>query len=150
MTPSRTALVIIGGFALLAVVFIDVLAVLGRHLKLPLIGSIEWAQAAVLIAGCVALVLATRQAVHARVHLLLDRMPANWRARLLATHMVAIVVVLAALLWGSAWVMANLWYGHEESEVMRVPYRPLRVVTVLALAATLFAACKAWHQGRKP
>ncbi len=66
--PSRThaVLVIVGGGALLAAMAIDGLAVIGRHVGWPLLGSIEAVQAAVLVSGCVALLVATRARRHAR------------------------------------------------------------------------------------
>ena len=32
----------------------------------------------------------------------------------------------------SVWIARELWAGYEESELLHVPYRPLRVFTVIA------------------
>jgi TRAP-type C4-dicarboxylate transport system permease small subunit len=40
-----------------------------------------------------------------------------------------------ALVSGSAWIAMDLWHGQEESELLHLAYRPLRVFTVLAMAA---------------
>ena len=38
---------------------------------------------------------------------------------------------------GSGWITAELWSGHEESELLRIPYRPLRIVVVAMLTGLL-------------
>ncbi len=111
---------------------VDTLAMLGRHAKWPLLGAIEIVQVAVLIAGCGALILATADAVHARVHLLLNRLSPRWRASLERVHRWTGALFVVALFVGSAWLMLDLWQGHEESELLRLPYRPLRIVVVVA------------------
>jgi hypothetical protein len=35
----------------------------------------------------------------------------------------------------SLWIASDLWQGHEQSELLRIPYKPLRIVAVLATAA---------------
>jgi TRAP-type transport system small permease protein len=130
-------LVLVGGGALLLAMAVDGLAVVGRHIGWPLLGSIEIIQAAVLVAGCAALVVATLAGVHARVHLLVDRMPARPRDLLARIGMLAGALLFGALAAASVWIAADLWPGHEESEWLRVPYRPLRII---ALAAALTVA----------
>lgn len=129
-------LVMIGGAALLVATFVDTLAMLGRHARIPLLGSIEIVQCAVLIAASASLLLATLHRTHARVHLLLDRMSSPLQRRAELLHGIAGTVFVAALLAGSLWITIELWAGHEESELLRIPYRPLRI-TVLAMLAGL-------------
>ena len=38
--------------------------------------------------------------------------------------------------------MLDLWNGHEESELLHIPYRPLRVALVLVLVALLLDAIR--------
>ena len=129
------ALVWVAGGALLVAMAIDTVAMLGRHLRIPLLGSIEIVQAAVLVAASGALLLATIRESHARVHLLLRRMPGSPRAILDACHHAAAIILVLALLAGSAWIASDLWQGHEESELLRIPWMPLRVIVVLLLIA---------------
>ena len=131
------ALVWTAGGALLVAMAADTMAMLGRHLRFPLLGSIEIVQAAVLIAGSGALLLATLHESHARVHLLLRSLPQGLRAGLGACHHIATMLLVLALLAGSAWIASDLWHGHEESELLRIPWMPLRVVVVLLLVALL-------------
>lgn len=129
------ALVIVGGGALLAAMGTDAVAVLGRHLGVPLRGSIELVQWAVLVAGVAGLWVATREAVHASVHLLVDRLPEHLRDPVRRAGLALGALLFAALCAASAWIAADLWHGHEESEWLRLPWRPLRVLAVLGCAA---------------
>ena len=125
----------LGGFALLLAMAVDALAVIGRHIGVPLLGSIELVQAAVLVSGSIALLVATLADAHARVHLLADRLPATWQNVLLRTgHLLACLLFLA-LMASSMWIATDLWQGNEQSELLRIPYRPLRIVAIVATAA---------------
>jgi TRAP-type C4-dicarboxylate transport system permease small subunit len=142
-TPLQRVLVLVGGGALLAAMAIDGIAVVGRHVRLPLLGSIEAVQAAVLVAGTVALLVATIANRHARVHLLVDRCPAVLVRALRALGATLGAALFLALAAGSAWIALDLWTGHEESEWLHIPYAPLRILTVasaLAVAAAFAAA----------
>jgi TRAP-type C4-dicarboxylate transport system permease small subunit len=130
----QRALVLAGGGALFVALAVDTLAMLGRHLRLPLLGSIEIVQAAVLVAACSALLVATTSHVHARVHLLLDRASPRVRQALQFFHGFCALVLAIALLLGSYWLTRDLWSGFEESELLHIPYRPLRVITLGTLA----------------
>lgn len=135
----HVVLVIVGGGALLVAMAVDGLAVIGRHVGWPLLGSIEAVQAAVLVAGAVALLVATLANRHARVHLLVDRCPP---ALVHALHVAGALLGAAlflALAFASAWIASDLWSGHEESEWLHIPYAPLRVLTV-ASALSVSAA----------
>ena len=132
----------VAGGALLAAVVVDALAMIGRQIRVPLIGSIEIVEAVVLIAACGALILATLERAHARVNILLERLPPNWRTRFEKIHAVAAALLFAALLVGSFWIAVDLWGGHEESELLRIPYWPLRAIVVLALAGLLGLAIR--------
>jgi TRAP-type C4-dicarboxylate transport system permease small subunit len=131
----RRGLVWFGGIGLLVAMVTDTLAMLGRHLRMPLIGSIEIVQCAVLVAASASLVLATQHRSHARVHLLLDRLSPAALRRAERLNALAGALFTLALLAGSVWIAADLWRGHEESELLRIPYRPLRIVVALMLAA---------------
>ena len=130
-------LVIVGGSVMLIAVAVELLAVLGRLFSLPLPGSIELVQVAVTISGITALLIATLNGSHARVRLVLERLSPG-QARLMNGINVLLSAVFFLLLCaGSAWLLLDLWNGFEESEIWRVPYRPLRV---LAVAGTLGVA----------
>lgn len=138
----RATLTWLAGGALLVAMLVDTLAMIGRHIELPLIGSIELVQAAVLFAASGALIIATLDAAHARVNLLLDRLTERRRRLLHRAHALAAAVLFAALLAGSAWIAIDLWNGQEESELLRIPYRPLRIAVVLALIALLLMSLR--------
>jgi TRAP-type C4-dicarboxylate transport system permease small subunit len=133
----RIILIWLGGTALLLATLTDTLAVIGRHVGLPISGSIELMQGLVLVSGAVALVISIWEDAHARVHLLLDRMAP--RARRVADGLSDVVTIafLAALLAGSAWLAIDLWHGHEQSELLGVPWALLRMVANAALVMAI-------------
>jgi TRAP-type C4-dicarboxylate transport system permease small subunit len=130
--------------------FADTIAMIGRQIHLPLIGSIEIVQTAILIGSAGGLIVATLDNAHARVQLVLERLPSGWRRRVEQVHAVAAVLVYAGLLVGSGWIAADLWNGHEESELLRIPYRPLRVAVAVTLVVLLVQALqRVWVRNRE-
>ena len=132
----RQAIIWIGGLALLMATLIDTIAVIGRHVGLPLTGSIELMQAAILVSGGIALLVATLDSAHARVRLLVDRLPDG--ARQVAdrvSHDLSLAFFLF-LLAGSAWIAWDLRDGHEQSELLGVPWALLRLTALACLFAT--------------
>jgi TRAP-type C4-dicarboxylate transport system permease small subunit len=140
--PLRRLLVWISGGGLLVAVAVDALAMLGRQVRIPLLGSIEIVEVAVLFAAAGALVIATMDNTHARVNLVAERLPDTVRKWLGRFHALAGVLLFSALLTGSVWIAADLWFGHEESELLRIPYRPLRIATAISLAALLILSLR--------
>jgi TRAP-type C4-dicarboxylate transport system permease small subunit len=136
MRALRSLMIWIGGAALLAATAIDTVAVIGRQVGYSVHGAIELIQAAVLVAGAVALVAATAARSHARVRIVVERM-GKARPWLDGLSEVLAGVFIAALLAGSVWLSADLWHSHEISEVAGVPWRWMRVAANLALAAML-------------
>jgi len=135
-------LVWVSGGALLVAMLVDTLAMFGRQLAIPLLGSIELVQTAALIAASGALIVATIERAHARVNLLLERMPSVMRRRVAMLHWLVAALFFAALLTGTVWIAVDLWGSHEESELLRIPYRPLRVTVAVALGILLIIALR--------
>lgn len=136
MTRVLKVAVIVGGMALLAATMIDTLAVIGRHVGLPLTGSIELMQAAVLLSGGISLVVAAIERSHAHVSLVVDRLPAGGRFWAGKLADVLTLLFFLALLAGSLWLQFDLWNAHERSEIIGVPWRALRLVANICLALT--------------
>jgi len=134
-----TVIVWLGGVALLLAVAIDTIAVIGRHVGLPLTGSIELMQAVILVSGALSIVVATVEQSHARVRLLVDKLSGNWRD--IADRLSSALTMLfyLALLAGSAWLAADLWNGSEQSEWLGVPWRWLRLIANLCLLVAALA-----------
>ncbi len=128
-------LVILGGGALLFAMAVDAIAVAGRHLGWPLLGSIELVQASVLVSAAMAMIVATIGRTHAVVHLLVDRASPRRRGQMLRVNGLLSALLFAAFLAGSAWLCWEMWSHHEQSDVLRIPFRPLRITLVLSCAA---------------
>lgn len=133
MTNATKLAIWVGGVALLAATLIDTAAVIGRHIGFPLTGSIELMQAAVLVSGSMGLVIATIERSHARVHLLVDRLGTSWRHLADRVSDALTFLFCAALLAGSVWLSIDLWDAHEQSELLGLPWRLLRLIANLAL-----------------
>ena len=142
MTVLRRIAVWTGGAALLAATAVDTLAVVGRNIGLPLVGSIELVQAAVLVAGVFGLIFATAGDDHARVRIVTDRL-SRGRAWVDVVGPLSMALFFAALLVGSVWLAADLWHGHERSELLGVSWRALRLIANLGLAACIVVALAA-------
>ena len=132
---TRGPLFYLGGAALLASVAIIAAAVIARHLGMALTGSLELAQATILVASSCSLVAATLAERHATVHLLVDRLAPRARAVLGSISRLLGAFFFVLLATGAIWIAADLWSGHEESELMHIPYAPLRLVSIVAVLA---------------
>jgi len=139
-------LVITGGGALLIAMGIDAIAVIGRYVRIPLLGSIEIVQLMVGISGALALIVATLHGRHAMVKIILKLL--NERNAKVARRVNSIFAAMffLALCLGSFWIAAELWGGFEESELWQIPYRPLRILVTASMAcvATVFIY-QAWR-----
>jgi TRAP-type C4-dicarboxylate transport system permease small subunit len=52
---------------------------------------------------------------------------------MLRIHAALCAVFFLALAAGSIWIAFDLRAGHEESELLSIPYAPLRAVSILAV-----------------
>ena len=143
MKRLRDLLVWIAGGALLIAVAVDSLAMIGRQVRFPLLGSIEIVEAVVLFAAGGGLIIATLDGAHARVNLLLERLPEHWRRRVVRLHALVAALLFAALSAGTVWIAADLWNGYEESELLRIPYKPLRIAAACTLGVLLVLSLRA-------
>lgn len=125
----------IGAAGLLTVMIVETISVIGRHSGLPLLGAIEIIQAAILVAACAATVIATLERAHATVHLVIERLPAVWQSIFSRCGSILSAAFFAGLAAGAAWLVSDFWDAHEESELLHISFRPLRILTSLAAAA---------------
>jgi TRAP-type C4-dicarboxylate transport system permease small subunit len=136
--PRRGALFFIGAGGLLAMMLVETAAVIGRHIGTPVMGALEIVQFAIVPAACASMLIATLQGAHAAVHMVLERMPQgaqDW-ARRLGSVLAGLCFV--ALTAGSAWLALEYWNAFEQTEVLHLSLRPLRVLITLAAAALTF------------
>ena len=125
---------VLGSIGLLGAMAIDALAVLGRHLGLPLLGSIELVQACVVLMGSSALVGTTVRRGHASVQLVTERVSPRWAVWLARWADLVSALVFATIGLGSLVVLHDLWDGDERSELLALPYAPLRLMFLGSIA----------------
>jgi TRAP-type transport system small permease protein len=143
-------LVIAGGVALMAAMCVDVVAVIGRTIRMPLLGSIEIVQYVVGISGATGLVIATLNRRHATVMILYSHLKGHARFVVGMLNGLCCALFFLALFAGSVWILTDLWSAYEESEFWRLPYRPLRLyISAVTLAVVVLFLRLAWSE-RKP
>jgi TRAP-type C4-dicarboxylate transport system permease small subunit len=146
---ARGPLFYIGAAALLLAMAVDAVAVLGRHIGLPLLGSLELVQAAIVVASSTAIVFATLANRHAAARFLLDRSNPRMRGLLQQFARVLTLLFFLVLAIGQSWIAHDLWNGHEDSELLHIPLAPLRIVSILAvLLAAAVTARRLWRRPR--
>lgn len=133
--------VVIGGGALLAAMATDTLSVIGRFTGLPLLGAIEIVEVVVAVAAMGALIVASLNNTHAKVRILTSKLEGPPLKIIKFFSCFLTVLVFAALSAGSAWLALDMIGAYEETELLRIPIVPLRVLVVLTCAflAALYA-----------
>jgi TRAP-type C4-dicarboxylate transport system permease small subunit len=133
--------VVIGGVPLLAAMFTEFLAVVARNTGWNIVGSIEFVQAMVLLSSCGAIVLATLSRSHAKVTVISRRITGRSGSALRLVIALGASTFFLALAAGSAWIAMDMWGAAEQSELLAIPYLPLRCVAALAtfVVAVIYA-----------
>lgn len=132
---SRGLLFYVGAGGLMTMMIVETAAVIGRRIGMPVTGALEIAQVAIVPAACAAMLIATMHGAHAAVHMLTDRMPESAQRWAFGLGSVLAGLCFAALAAGSAWLAMEYWNTFEQSEVLDIPFRPLRVLVTLGAAA---------------
>jgi len=134
----RTVIFYIGASGLILVMLVETLAVIGRHIAWPFLGAIEIIQAAILVSACAAMVLATVSGVHATVHLLTDHLSGAWKSALQRLAALFSALFFIGLACGATCLANEFWNAQEETELLHISFRPLRVLTAVAVASVVF------------
>jgi TRAP-type transport system small permease protein len=119
---------LVGSAGLLLAMLVDAGAVVGRHLGIPLLGSIELVQSCIVALAASALVWTTMQSAHATVHVLTERLAPAARAVLQRGSELLGALFFAALSTGSIWIAVELWGEHEATDALGLPVAPLRAL----------------------
>ncbi len=136
------ALFYVGAAGLLSLMAIEAIAVVGRLLRTPLLGALEMAQAAIVPAACASMVIATIASAHAAVHLVTERLPGPQREWMARASALLSGIFFSALSVGAWWLMQEFWNSFEQTDVLEIPFRPLRLLVTVctgALAIIFFA-----------
>lgn len=139
--PFARALAAVGSVALLVAMATDTIAVAGRHLRTPLLGSIEIVQACIVLAASAATIGTTLAGGHMIVTLVVERLDSARAVQVRRLADLFSALFFGALAAGSLWLAVELWNAHELSETIGIPLRWFRalwcvsavVVTVLFL-----------------
>jgi len=132
---ARGPLFYVGAIGLLLAMSVEAVAVLGRHIGIPFFGALELIQTAILLTASAAMVSTTMSNTHARVTLLTERI--GPRARSILNRVAALLsaVFFCGLAAGALWLTMDAWNEYEQSELLHIPFRPLRVISFAAMVA---------------
>lgn len=137
--PRYGVLFYIGATGLLLAMFIEAIAVAGRHLGVPLLGALELIQAAILITATASMLMATLADAHASVRLLLARVSTVTREWLQRCAHIVSSLFFVLLTAAQIWLAVESWNEFEHSEILQIPFRPLRVIVIGMTAAVAIA-----------
>jgi TRAP-type C4-dicarboxylate transport system permease small subunit len=149
---TRTSFVL-GAVGLLGAMLIDAGAVLGRHIGVPLLGSIELVESCVVLMASASLVGTTLGHGHASVHILTEQLSAVGRVRMRRVSDLLSAVFFAALAIGSIMVARDLWGGDERTELLGLPLAPLRMLwcaSAVGIVALFIAAAVRGEPAQHP
>jgi TRAP-type C4-dicarboxylate transport system permease small subunit len=128
-----------GSAGLLTVMLVESIAVIGRHLGMPLLGALEIAQAAIVPATCAAMLIAGLRGAHAAVHMVTERLPEGVRRAVDRGSSVLAGLYFSALAVASIWLAVEFWNSFEQTEVLHIPFRPLRALVSVATVSIAVA-----------
>ena len=130
----------LGGIPLVLAMLVEFITVVGRQTSFMFLGSIEAVQVAILLSSATAMVLATLARSHAKVRVLLNRSDARFRTVLTIFNALCGALFFLALVVGSVWLAVDMWGAHEQSELLALPYFPLRcfVAICMSVVAVLY------------
>jgi TRAP-type C4-dicarboxylate transport system permease small subunit len=149
--PRRGLLFYAGSAGLLCMMLVEAVAVIGRHVGMPVMGALEIVQAAIVPAACAGMLIATLRGAHAAVHMLTERLPAATRRATELGGAWLAALFFAALCAGAGWLAAEYWNSFEQSEVLHIPFRPLRLLVAFTGGALAVAfVYRAVRSGKKP
>ena len=138
--PQRYGILFyLGAGGLLIAMTIEAIAVAGRQLGMPLLGALEIIQTAILVTASSAMLSATLVDAHASVRLLVERLSPSVQDLLHRLAMLISAAFFACLTVSVTWLTADAWHEFEHSELLHIPYRPLRVLVVVMTAAVASA-----------
>jgi TRAP-type C4-dicarboxylate transport system permease small subunit len=145
----------LGSVALLIAMASDALAVAGRRLGTPFLGSIELVQTCIVLAASSAMIAATVGGGHAVVHIVIERVGPRWRRALAVVANLTSAGVFAALAGGAIWLTSDLAGGAEATELLHLPILPLRIfwcasASVIAFVFLLHALAEAFAREPQP
>lgn len=117
----------LGAIGLLAVMLLVSLSVVGRHLSIPVPGSIEIAEMLIAVIASASFIFATFQNKHAIARLLIDHVSARTHDILEKLATFFSIVLCFTLSYGSMWLIIDVWNLFEETPLLLIPIVPFRI-----------------------
>jgi TRAP-type C4-dicarboxylate transport system permease small subunit len=123
----------IAGIFLTGIMVAIVLDVILRLARIPIIGSYELTEVAIIVTVAFALPYTALKGGHVAVDLLVSRFKPRSRQLSVAITVLFSTVIWALVVWASIGVLQDKWLN-EASYTLKIPYLPFRFVWVIGLA----------------
>jgi TRAP-type C4-dicarboxylate transport system permease small subunit len=119
---------------------VDFVSVAGRRFGFPILGSVELVQYCITGIVASAVVVATLTDNHAAVHVITERLGAAPRRALARFSAILSIAFFLALFVGNAWIAIEFWPRDERSDLLQLPFAPMRIAWCAALALASIVA----------
>ncbi len=131
-----------GSLALVGTMIIVVLSVIGRHIRIPLPGSVEIVELLIVIVATTSILYATLVGSHASARLFIDRLTPRLKAVIQNLGFLLGALFLLALVGGNIWLVIDYWSVHEASHLLEIPIIPFRLLFISAISLAAFVLLK--------
>lgn len=122
----------IGACALVAIMLTVSISVAGRHLGIPVPGSIEIAELLIVVVASASFIYATLKNKHASANFFVEHVSIQTRRYLVRLQSVFSTILGIALCIGNFWLIIDVWYLHEVSFLLEIPIVPFRIIWLCA------------------
>lgn len=126
----------LGIVALAAMIVLITVSVIGRHIKIPVPGSVEIVEMLIVIVASTGILFSTVHKSHAAAKLFVERLPKNIANvfERIGYFIGAFLMVIITL--GSLGLLFDVWSLHEETHLLKIPIVPFRLFFIACTAMT--------------
>ncbi len=119
---------IIGAFGLIAIMLAVSISVAGRHLGIPVPGSVEIAELLIILVAASSYIYTSINNKHASASFFVDHVSIEVRKYLARLQTLFAIILGAGLSVGNFWLIVDVWSLDEASFLLGIPIVPFRIV----------------------
>ncbi|MGH1470322.1 MAG: TRAP transporter small permease [Cellvibrionaceae bacterium] len=117
----------LGAIALVGMIILITISVIGRHLNIPVPGSVEIVEILIVIVASTGILFATIQRSHASAKLFVEHLPARIAHFIERIGLLVGLLIMLTITAGSIWLLIDVWNLHETSHLLEIPIVPFRI-----------------------
>jgi len=126
----------LGACALLGTMLLIAISVLGRHLNIPVPGSVEIVEMLILVVAATGILFATTEKSHASAKIFIDRLSPKAKQITEKFGIVLGICICAVICLSNCWLLIDVWHAHEASHLLGLPIVPFRLFFIFTMATT--------------